>query len=221
MPQDRDILVIADGGLPFMVACLLERRPVPLVLWVPPFGARAVDGSGTVIGPEHHAAVEAIASFLGGGRVVKASSGQWGENGSAGPASLWDDARLLIEACRDAEALGCGEVIWPAALGDDADALVAGDELCRCINRLASWACTDGPVEREALRAPLIDLTRDQVADLALDLDAPIDLCWWHAQQRHGEVSGQAWNAEALWTPIIAAAADSLGLPTPSLVRRR
>lgn len=220
MPQGRERLVIADGGLPFMVACLLERRPGPLVLWVPPFGSRTIDGSGAAIGPEHHAAVEAMASFVDGGRVVQASAGQWGGNGWAAPTSLWDDARLLIEACREAEALGCGEVIWPAVLGDDADALVAGDELCRCINRLASWACTDGSAEREALRAPLIDLTRAQVADLALDLDAPIDLCWWHADQRHAEASGQAWNAEALWMPIIAAAADSLGLPALSLTRR-
>lgn len=85
-------------------------------------------------------------------------------------------------APRPENAVGGLLVIWPVHLGGgDAgaslDRIGAALDRALLVSRLASMdADVPGGVR---LEAPYADLTDRQVAELALDLDAPLHTCWW------------------------------------------
>ncbi|HBS29905.1 MAG TPA: hypothetical protein DEB06_10770 [Phycisphaerales bacterium] len=84
----------------------------------------------------------------------------------------------------------------------------------RLFTRLAGLSGSDGAT----LKAPLADLTDAQVADLALDLDAPLDTLWWRGGR--AESGGEAGEARLRWEAALAEAnrdrgvlvEDSIGL---------
>jgi len=76
-----------------------------------------------------------------------------------------EDAGMVVAAgVGRAAALGVAEVVWPVHVGDDLDAMLRESERGRLARRLAGLDL-DGPPP--ALRLPLLDLTDDQIADLA------------------------------------------------------
>jgi len=86
---------------------------------------------------------------------------------------------LLLEAAAQAAAHECPQVIWAAHCGSDLESMAAGADRARLAGRLARL---DDPMAASLglrIRTPLLDLSDSQIAELAVDLDAPEDLCWW------------------------------------------
>lgn len=190
MPARRDgsILVIFDGGVTSLVATLLAGHPERAIAWLPPAGSTTLDDPASTIGEACGAATEQLVELLAM-KGIERPAPVWRGNGPM-PMHL-----MLWLACEDARRLGCESVLWPVIAGHDPDALVAADELAGLVARLAWLTPVARPGLQDAapdIKTPLADLTREQIADLALDLDAPVDGVWWSRGQ-----SGQAGQAEA------------------------
>lgn len=222
-------LVISDGGVGSLVACLLGDDPSGLVAWLPPLSSPGVDVGGALIGATHRQAVEEQSALLGLERVELARPIAWGEAGADADgrggvplpvASLMPRASQLLLAAEDALRLGCATVIWPVVCGEDLEAMFAAEELAALTGRLAGLTIGPGGggIPRRArgwdlaprIEIPLADLTVEQVCDLALDLDAPVDRCWW--QRRTAESERWAIEARLTWEPSLRRMAEHRGL---------
>lgn len=179
------ILVINDGSVAALVACLLAPELSRVTAWVPPSGS-TLRGVGTDEASQL-ALVSQQSDLLGYERVVTPAAlprpvpERWIEQ----PASLL----MAVEAARRFE---CTRVIWPAVCGERIQHMLECSERAALINRLC-WlgeserATTDAegtPAANPAAPAlrvetPFVDLTPTQVMEMARDLDAPLQACWW------------------------------------------
>lgn len=182
MTSAEPILIIHDGGLPALVACLMVPDFSDVIAWVPPAGS-SLRG----VGADHiaqSAFVRQQADLLGFGRVLT-PAGPGETDADAGAHRVFEQPRTLLRAAADATALGCRRWVWPIVAGDRAQDLLEFSERAALINRLlwlAEAARTTDPGAAPSpprLETPFIDLTPAQVADAARDLDAPLAACWW------------------------------------------
>ncbi|MFO0830926.1 MAG: hypothetical protein U0637_03675 [Phycisphaerales bacterium] len=125
-----------------------------------------------------------------------ASSGTEGER----------EAVSMLSACHLAASLGCARVIWPvsAAVSDslDLDRLAAIADRALVVSRLASL--DTGPLG-VTIEAPYAELTDRQVADLALDVGAALETCWWW-NAAGGRNANKFGNSERTrWTQALIA----------------
>lgn len=214
--RTQQTLVIGDGGLSSLVACLIQPDPTTVVAWVPPGGSACLDAPGAMIGAGNRRAMETQADLLALRGVESAPALHWGADGGAsgiGTPGLPTDAMLLL-ALDAAARLECDVVLWPVACGDDLDHLAGAAERGLLLSRLRELADParserSRPAERVSLRTPLADLTPSQVAELALDLDAPLRTCWWAE-------AGPSWEAPAIdarlkWDGLLEKAAAARG----------
>lgn len=167
-------LVINDGSLAAAAASLMELERRPVVAWIPPCPSPLSTDDPAV--PTAGALVEKQADLFGYEEVLRGASPT-----SAGPerravhstALGLEASILLLEAVVDAAEAGAGRVVWPIVAGADLDAMHLASERAQLVSRLA-WLD-----ERRlaglavAVETPLVDLTAEQVADLARDLDVP------------------------------------------------
>lgn len=182
----ESVLVISDGGLPGLVACLIGARPSTLTLWLPPI----TESGGAMTRSRQEAVAEQS-------RHLKAVVAHAEPAIQAAP-GLPPNVVVLLLACREAGRRGCDRVVWPTVCGSDPDRIFAADELAGLIPRLVAVADgAGGPRNVPEIHAPLADLTPRQVADLARDLDAPIDLCWW--SHRFGPLGPETDATEERW----------------------
>lgn len=118
------------------------------------------------------------------------------------------ESHLLLAAVADAAREGCSHVVWPvlctngtdhglrAADSDvDVDAVARVIDRALLVTRLASLDLDEQGSLSPEVRAPYADLTDHQAAELAMDMDLPVHLCWW-------------------WGPVLEAQG---GTPTPNL----
>lgn len=82
---------------------------------------------------------------------------------------------VVLAAAAEASARAIRRIVWPVHLGEDLDALAAAFDRSRLLAHLLALH-VESPIE---LSVPLLDLTDAQVADLALDLDAPLRAAHW------------------------------------------
>ncbi len=151
-------LVMSDGDLTGLVARAMVSRPGETVVWLLP-------RSGT----RRRAAAKAQGAALGF-ETVEADARQGAFAGM--PEELID----LFLACRSADRHGCDRVVLPACRGMDADGIYAVDSAIADVGRFLAEA---GVRREPEIVTPLLDLTTEQVADLALDLGVAMELCWW------------------------------------------
>jgi hypothetical protein len=90
---------------------------------------------------------------------------------------------VLLLAAR----LGCQRVVWPVSAGEgeaiDIDRLSNITDRALVASKLASLCSVARVAMGISLETPLVDLTDSQLAELALDADAPLDtVWWWHAK---------------------------------------
>lgn len=181
------MLIISDGGLPALVSCMLAINPEGVVIWSPPQGSPGLDHPGARIGPQHRAAVERQADLLGLRGVEFGAPLNWPSEASAAEEDdvhTLPTSALLMLATAEARRLGCDDVVWPVVCGSDLDELASAAERARLVSRLSMLPTHQGKTRSGVpglirIRTPLADLTPLQVAELALDLDAPIQTCWW------------------------------------------
>lgn len=196
-------LVIADGDVPSMVCAALQSRTGEVGLWAPPLGAvigAAGEGS---IGEVQRAAVPAQARALGL-RLVEAE----------GPAP-WPGGRIpagvvLALAVQDAQRLAARRVVWPIVCGEDLQMLSEVDAVARSAHASIEFDLQAGVSGKRSLveiELPLADLTRNQVADLAVDLGVKAELSWWH-----GGSGPAAESASWFWRAAFSKSARAIGV---------
>lgn len=190
-------LVLSDGNLPALLAILTEadagaglgargRRPVVLPWFADPsvdaLARKSVDEQARSFGLE-------IVRFDAGPPRV-------GRLFEAGPART---TLALITAVYTALEIGCERVVWPVQLGgpENLDAThLAG--MAEAVDRAlicARISLLDGPARGMAevrVETPFIDLTDHQLAELAWDMDAPVQRCWWWGGDRAPDAPGGA-----------------------------
>ena len=204
---NQGVLVMSDGGLASLVASLMAQPSEEIALWVPPQGTPTIDAPEVILGLEHRQAAEAQADLIGL-RGVDAAPSMPTTLGSDSPMSL-----VLMMACQAAARVGLGAVVWPIVCGERADDLAAAVELARLVERLGAVPGRFGsPWPGVELNLPLVDLTSKQVAELALDLDAPVQTCWWWGI----EEEGCALETRSVWEQVLKQVAESRGYPWPT-----
>ena len=169
---DAPTLVINDGSLAGLVACLMAGERGEVVSWTPPPGSPLSSDAGASPSSAD-SVIDEQADLLGYRETVRADPPDLA-SGGAPPGTI--ASALLLRAVIDGAARGCRAVVWPVVAGSDLDAMAEATERAMLVTRLV-WldeaAFGAGAVTVET---PLVDLTEAQVADLADDLDAPAGL---------------------------------------------
>lgn len=228
------MLIISDGGLPALVSCMLAINPEAVAVWVPPQDAPGLDHPAARIGSLHRAAVERQADLLGLRGVGAAPALQWpaeADSGSEPDLHSLPTSAMLMLAVSEARRLGCSDLVWPVVCGADLDELATAAERARLVSRLSMLPTHQGRSRSGApglirVRTPLADLTPQQVAELALDLDAPVQTCWWQLAGKAGSMTDSAagtppqapvWvgDSRLLWEGALRDAATTRGHAWP------
>lgn len=216
------MVVMVDGDLPSVVAAANAKEAMlsagigagagkggPL-LWP------AVDGSN----PARLAACVRLSAVLGLTLIERRSV-------SVGPqGGEWSSpSRVLIDACTDAATHGRTEVVWPVQFtaggrgtgGLDLDLVSRASDRALLVTRLMTLDAGAHGVPALHVETPFVDLTDRQVADLALDLAAPVACCWWWEGAESGDEAGAL---RARWTAALRAAGfGAAGFGAGNLVR--
>lgn len=159
-----------------------------------------------MIGPRHAAAAKDFAQWAGLPEPLSGGELRWPD----GPAPA---VAVLLLACGTAARAGCDEVVWPIARGGDPDGLFTADETASALSRLISLP---GVLPKDAgsvipdVRAPLVELTERQVADIAVDLDAPVELCWWWRERSGGPPDQSSEGVRWIWESALEASRGAL-----------
>lgn len=202
MDRSDRTLVISDGGLGSLVACAAAHEASaiakadrsgmrPAIAWTAP---TATEGGALIV-----EAVERQASTYGLKAVIQLA-----------PVSVLSGARarwpglaastMLIQAAAEAVEQECDRVVWPVHFGGadgqrDIERIALAVDRALLITRI--MGIDAGEHSRPALRieTPYVDLTDQQIADLALDLDAPVETCWWWKPQfaeQYGRITARS-----------------------------
>ncbi|MCA9292472.1 MAG: hypothetical protein KDA20_01520 [Phycisphaerales bacterium] len=184
--SDEHILVITDGSLASLLACLIAESEVG--------GADGAAGGSTRLAvalwlapPEaglfHHSVQDSVARQFVEHQIEALSLGDLVVPclDEIGPLAA---TRALLRTAEDAMARGCQRVIWPCAWGQDLEAVHIASERALGIAQLASL---DGGVGVEAegptIETPFVDCTAEMLLQLADDLDAPLGSCWLNPRE--------------------------------------
>lgn len=191
-PAGTETLIIDDGGVGALLACMLSETPGRVVAWHPVTTAPAPESRRRSVG------VHAEWLELGG---MEASAALGSEEPEA----------LLLPALRRGAVLGVTEVVWPVHVGEDVEAMLRESERGRLARRLV-WL--DLPHPPPSIRTPLLDLTDDQIAELLRDLRAPLGgawWCWWEGDAPCGRCEGcERWNGRL---PVLSTAEAGVAAP--------
>jgi hypothetical protein len=93
----------------------------------------------------------------------------------------------LLGAALLASRLGCERVIWPATAGTSdsviLDRLAQINDRALVAARMASIASSVATAAGIVIDTPFAEFSDRQMADLAMDIAAPLESCWWWARQ--------------------------------------
>jgi len=200
-----DCVVLCDGSLPGLVALAIEAEraeSAPLVIAGNPIGG--------VSSADTQAAREAVraqaevynAPMIDGAYLL------------GGPASH-DQSPAILASARITATVGRRRLVWGIQfpyLGSepDLDAIATTVDRTMLIARLASldlWDDPDAKVPEVLIETPLIDLSDEQVADLASDLSVPWQTVWWL-----GAPGEQAREDRSRWESVC----EHFGLVVPA-----
>lgn len=192
MTAPRRTLVIGDGGISSILACsaaadaalLAEpdparRRQIRPVLWV-----------GALQGPT------ATARRWVSRRQAELFDLELVEEPEGAPSSLaatvvggeWPgDTLNLVKASVAAIERGCSSVVWPThsshAQAPELDEVSRAVDRALLVGRLIALDADQHGCPGFHIETPTVDLSDRQIADLVLDMDLPVRLCWWwHAE---------------------------------------
>jgi hypothetical protein len=207
-------LVISDGGLPALLAAAMEAE-------------RRISGGGgggclmpwpsrPDLAEAQVSAASSAARFLNLEPVHPVIATP--QAAAAQPGAMGDSLALLA-ALHAARLAGCERVVWPIhhhhdddSIGRDLDRLGAAIDRAQLIGRLG---LLDGPdASPVRFETPLIDLTDGQLADLVVDLDAPVHLSWWWRPAGDARVETIAAEERAAWLSALAGAGWAEAGPT-------
>ncbi len=93
--------------------------------------------------------------------------------------------RMLLDAATLAISMGIKRVLWPIRASTSQDPMEQLDHIATAIDRslltarLATLDAQDQGGVEVTIETPLVDLTDQELSDLAADLNVPINSCWW------------------------------------------
>jgi hypothetical protein len=177
------------GDLPSLTALLIEPDPSRVVLWhVPERGPAAFRRQQAArLHAERFEVRELVIAetwelpAIDGGPVAEEAGGRRRDDPGQLPEHLaaLAVAPLLVHAAIAARVRGCGRVVWPVQVGPEALAVGRAVECAAIATELVEIAAAgqgDGPAAYIDL--PIVDLTDEQVAELAEDAGMPPDGFW-------------------------------------------
>jgi hypothetical protein len=198
------LILIDDGGVASLAAsclCADPRRVTPAIAAGRAAGAKS-----------RGEAVRRRADLLGFAQPITLPAGPAKtaegdkETDPSDPALTTD---LLLRAGHEAIRLGVSRVVWPVHCATDLAAMDRELARARLVERLVNLDAPPaegrGAHEPAVLfETPLLDLTDRQIAELAADLDAPLDVCWWC--QKDGPAPCGRCAGCRRWEPQLTAA---------------
>ncbi len=187
-------IVVTEGDLPGLVASVIASeetvRADPLagdapVLWCPSARSlRAVRAHGRALGLRVLSADPPIATGV-----------QPGER----------ENHLLLQAGATALRHACPTIVWPVVpQGPAPDSPAPVEAIANIVNRatlmsrLVSLDAGQAGIPEVRVETPFVDLSDAQLADLACDVGARFEDCWWWADD-----SGAASVERARWGPLL------------------
>lgn len=207
--SDR-ILVIVDGSLCSLVGLALALEHATPVAWVPPVGTNAGD---LPVGTHHLASVRTQLDRLGVQEIVfpPDETSTPSELGNTALGANTSVSLALLRAAHDAFQLRCRSLIWPVCANADLDELFRVTEIAASVARLITLD-QPGSLKDVSLdvRTPLADMSREQVADLAYDLDAPVECCW-SMRADPDQLPSEQQELQTAWNNAIRLAAQMRG----------
>lgn len=91
--------------------------------------------------------------------------------------------RILMEAAYLTMQLGIKHLIWPVRIPESHPNRIKaiGDTIDRCmlISRLVSIDASRETAPEVVIETPFVDLSDEQIFELALDMALPTEMCWW------------------------------------------
>ncbi|TVQ30082.1 MAG: hypothetical protein EA376_14075 [Phycisphaeraceae bacterium] len=192
---DRAILIIDDGAPASLAACLLCEDTASSLLWIP-----------QDLPAPRSPRIEAVrrhADLLGFPAPLEAAEH---------PQPPLAIPRMLLAAASEAGRRGCPRVIWPIHHGDDLDDMARAADQAALLTHLARLE-GDSPAHTPvSIHTPFLDLTDDQLIDLARDLDLPAEACWW-CERESPEPCARCDSCRR-WSPLL-----SIGRHSPAPAR--
>jgi hypothetical protein len=184
-------LVIHDGSPEALVASLICPNPGSVIAWIPPLLPSAKNS--------RMQTVKRQVDLLGLDSLITPG----GHDSAAGErmATPFHATWTLLQAVSTAASRGCARVVWPIRCGEDLDKGSEAADRALLISRLISIDSVAGesPVR---IDTPLLDLTLEQLLDLAKELDAPLEASWWC--QRDASTPCGGCSACTQWRTAIA-----------------
>lgn len=196
-------LVISDGSLASLVAAASARESIvsaggderaarPVLLFVPAGDETTHARRGAV---ERHASLYDL-------EIVDATADLRGPGAHGSFAAGLAETLTLINATYLGASKGCDLIVWPVQFAGplDVDRVARVVDRALLVTRLASLDSVD--LGRPTLRVdtPYADLTDRQLADLALDMNVPIESLWWWKLGSKSELAGAEMER---WVPAL------------------
>ncbi len=209
----RRTLILSDGGLSSLVACMHARESAILAGIKPDALATQALVLAFVPQPEavllQRKAAAAQAELLGLGWCGHEA------RGLALPSPQADEGERecveLLGAALLAARFECERLTWPATAGThdsvNLDRLAQINDRSLVVARLASIASNAAVATGIVIDTPFAELCDRQVADLAMDIAAPIERCWWWARLASDSVVEQE---RARWMAALEGAGFAL-----------
>lgn len=208
--ESRRVLVIGDGDIGAIVASAAaadgalmaepdaaKRRAIRPVLWTPVFRGETARA--------RRWASRRQAELFEMELVEPAA-----DEAASAPEGEWPrDTGELVQASITAVKLGCSTVVWPThsvhAESPDLDDVSRAVDRALLVARLISLDADHHGCPSFRIETPLVDLSDRMLADLVLDMDLPVRLCWWwHAEMSSGG-SGEFLRQHDRWTGVLEA----------------
>ena len=167
---DSPILLIDRGDLPSLAAISRVDDPTRLILWHPLEPDNAA--------PRRRTVCEGHTDALGVMRLIVNDPGNSGIAEMSPPAMLFH-AQMLVQAAMMACQLNCSKIIWPQQIGPDFRRMGEAVDLAHMVTGLASAGRSGGFESGDFhIDLPLIDLTDEQVVDVADMSGGLMELFW-------------------------------------------
>lgn len=193
VPPSERVLVLSDGGLASLVACAAAGQgdgagsaEVAPVMWEPGDSAPRL-------------ASVARQAELCGLPLSKIAAGLFPppQGGAGALQSL-----ALVQAALAGAGAGFTTVVWPVHAGPgaepDLDRVALAIDRALLVSRLVALDADEHGIPAIRVDTPYADFTDRQLAELAIDLDAPVQACWWWGGQ-----GGSAASERQRWTDLL------------------
>lgn len=204
MERSPRTLIIVDGGLGGLLASVAaseagvgqdeDARPV---VWIP-----HVSGPS---GDLRRLAAERQADLAG--LAVQAGAS---ERLDSGPGRQL--TQILVDAAYAGAEHGFESVLWPVhggikgtGEGIDLEEITRSVDRALLVSRLVSLDAPDLGSQAVRIETPYADFSDRQMAELTMDLELPVDACWWWSAREPG-ADAAAVQERARWIGVLEAA---------------